>query len=499
MDLFESKLEPLEMGQATSKAMPIAARMRPQSLEEVVGQDHILYPGSPIEQVIANSASAPTSLILWGPPGTGKTTLAQLAAKHSQRKFVELSAVNATVADVRRVIDGAKFSLAQGETTLLFVDEFHRFSKTQQDVLLPAVENGWVVIMAATTENPSFSVVSPLLSRSLLLTINRLSPDNLQSLIERALQDERGFAGNVSITKEAKKHILRLAGADARKMLTIIEACAQNALSISLSKPELTTRIVSDTENTLEGKDLSSTTENNPGSISNSDNSFGDSTVESEIPGHQTKACITSDIVQKASDSVFVQYDRVGDNHYDVTSAFIKSMRGSDVNAALHYLARMIVGGEDPRFIARRIMICAAEDVGMADPSILTIAVSAATAVEKVGLPEGRIILAEAVVAVASAPKSNRVYLAIEKAISDVKNSGSVTVPAHLRDSHYAGAEKIGNGIGYRYAHDYPYGVVAQTYLPAELEGTVYYEPTTHGYESELTKRLEKIQELIDR
>jgi putative ATPase len=329
---------------------------------------------------------------------------------------------------------------------VLFIDEVHRFTKAQQDALLPSVENRWVTLVAATTENPSFSVNSPLLSRSLLLTLRPLSTDDVRSLVRRAVADERGLAGTVALDDDAEEHLLRLAGGDARKALTILEAAAGAAL---LEPQEGTVRV-----------DLAT--------------------------------------MERAVDVAAVRYDRDGDQHYDVISAFIKSMRGSDVDAALHYLARMLAAGEDPRFVARRIVIAAAEDVGMADPSALQTAVAAAQAVQLIGMPEARIVLAEAVVHLATAPKSNASYLGIDRALADVRAGRLGSVPAHLRDAHYAGAARLGHGKGYVYAHDEPHAVAAQQYLPDELVGTRYYEPNDRGYERQVAERLERIRQLLD-
>ena len=433
-----------------SAAVPLAVRMRPTRLDEVAGQRHLLQAGSPLVSLASDdSARAPSavSVILWGPPGTGKTTLAQAIARSSGRRFVELSAVTAGVKDVREVMEQAMSARdLYGVTTVLFLDEIHRFSKAQQDALLPGVENGWVILIAATTENPSFSVISPLLSRSLLLTLEVLSNEDLGTLVDRAVVDPRGLADKVVLENEARALIIRLASGDARRALTALEAAALSA---------------------------SSTTETDE------------------------KPIVTADIVAMAVDRALLRYDRNGDEHYDVISAFIKSIRGSDVDAALHYLARMIEAGEDPRFISRRVMISAAEDIGIADPQALLIAVAAADAVQYVGMPEGRIPLAEAVVYLATAPKSNASYLALDAAIADVRAGRIGRVPKHLRDAHYAGAKKLGHGKGYRYSHDSELGVVQQQYLPDELRDTRYYTPTEHGNERDVKARLEKLRRII--
>lgn len=444
MDLFDSEgTEPSGIP-AFDPHAPLAVRMRPRSIDEIVGQSRLLAEGSPLRRLLEPArpgAPRASSVILWGPPGTGKTTLAYLVARASERRFEELSAVSSGVKDIREVVAAARRrTSASGEDTILFVDEVHRFSKSQQDALLPAVENQWITLIAATTENPSFSVVSPLLSRSLLLTLEPLDEEAVSRLIERALGDDRGLKGLFTIEEEAKAALIRVAGSDARKSLTLLEAAAGAAAEAGA-------------------------------------------------------AAIGLPHVESAADSALVRWDK--DQHYDVASAFIKSMRGSDVDAALHYLARMLEAGEDPRFIARRVMICASEDVGMAAPEVLATTVAAAQAVAMIGMPEARIILAEAVIAVATAPKSNAAYLAIDRAISDLKRGGGGPVPMHLRDSHYSGAKRIGHGQDYVYAHDAPHHVAAQQYLPDDLEGARYYEPTQIGHEALITKRLAVLRELL--
>jgi putative ATPase len=334
-----------------------------------------------------------------------------------------------------------------GASTVLFLDEIHRFTKAQQDALLPGVENGWVILIAATTENPSFSVIAPLLSRSLLLTLHPLGDDDIAALLDRAVKDPRGLAGRVVLHDDARAMIIRLASGDARRALTALEAS-----SISSSSTE-----------------------------DNADN----------VPA------ITRERVARAVDRALLRYDRNGDEHYDVISAFIKSVRGSDVDAALHYLARMIEAGEDPRFIARRIIVLAAEDIGLADPQALPIAVAAAHAVQFIGMPEGRIPLAEAVVYLATAPKSHAAYRGIDLAIADVRNGKIGRVPTHLRDSHYSGAQQLGHGVGYKYPHNDSLGILAQQYLPDALKGVSYYEPTHHGNERDIATRMEKIRRIL--
>lgn len=441
MDLFDSQSMSVD-GTPADTSAPLAVRMRPRTIDEVVGQSHLLGPGQPLRRLIEpDRGGAPSSVFLWGPPGIGKTTLAYLVARQGNPRFVEISAVSAGVKEVRAVIAEARDHLVtDGTDTVLFVDEVHRFSKTQQDALLPAVENGWVILIGATTENPSFSVISPLLSRSLLLTLHPLTDADIETLVRRALTDERGYGGKVRAEDEAVAEIVRLAGNDGRRSLTILEAAV--------------------------------------------------------VGDHLTLAD-----VEAAVDVYAVRYDRGGDQHYDVISAFIKSIRGSDVDAAIHYLARMLEAGEDPRFVARRLMISAAEDVGMADPSALQTATAAAQSVALVGMPEARIILAEAVVHLATAPKSNRAYLAINKAIADVRAGKIGAVPVHLRDQSVkaskVAAQSTGRNIPYVYPHDVPDGVAAQQYLPDELVGTAYYEPLNRGYEANITSRLERIQAIL--
>ena len=434
---------------------PLAVRMRPRTLEELAGQRHLLSPGSPLLTLALSGSGdqGATSVILWGPPGSGKTTIAKTIAQSSGRKFVELSAVTAGVKDVREVMQQALSSRdLYGLTTVLFLDEIHRFSKAQQDALLPGVENGWVILVAATTENPSFSVISPLLSRSLLLTLEVLADEDLGVIVDRAINDPRGFNGRVELDDDARGAIIRLASGDARRALTALEASAASAAAHS------------DTNGTA---------------------------------GAESIPRITAEVVATAVDKALLRYDRQGDEHYDVISAFIKSVRGSDVDASVHYLARMIEAGEDPRFIARRIIVLASEDIGMADPHALTIAVAAADAVQFIGMPEGRIPLAEAVVYLATAPKSNASYLAIDEAIADIRAGNIGRVPPHLRDAHYPGAKKLGHGKEYRYPHDSDLGVIAQTYAPDELRGQRYYRPTDHGNERDVAARLEKLRRII--
>lgn len=450
-----------------SSTAPLAVRMRPRSLDEVVGQRHLLREGSPLRRLATPGARSGQSVILWGPPGTGKTTIAQAIAASSDRRFVELSAVTAGVKDVRQVMEEALSTRDLYDTqTVLFLDEIHRFTKAQQDALLPGVENGWVTLIAATTENPSFSVISPLLSRSLLLTLEQLPDDELAGLLDRAVADPRGFGGRVRLDDAARAAIVRLASGDARRALTVLEAAGSHVLSVA----EAAAAAPADIEDDEDDEDWDAATE---------------------------PPVVTDEVVAESVDAALLRYDRQGDEHYDVISAFIKSVRGSDPDGALHWLARMIEAGEDARFIGRRLIILASEDVGMADPQGLVIATAAAQAVQLIGMPEGRIPLAEATVYLATAPKSNRSYRGVDAAIADVRRGAFGRVPTHLRDAHYPGAKRLGHGKGYRYAHDAPHGVATQQYLPDELVGTVYYEPGAHGFEREVGARLERIRAIL--
>lgn len=439
-------------GLASSRSSaPLAVRMRPRSLDEVVGQDRALAPGSPLRTLLTAASDSPVvSVILWGPPGTGKTTLASLLSAGSGRAFVELSAVTAGVKDVRAVIERARDSLAMhARGTVLFIDEVHRFSKSQQDALLPAVENGWVTLIAATTENPNFSVIAPLLSRSVVVSLSPLTDQHVEELLRRALDDSRGLGGSVVIEDDALAHLVRTANGDARRALTGLDAAATSSSA----------------------------------------------TGEGAI-------VVTLADAERAVQKAAVIYDKDGDQHYDVISAFIKSIRGSDPDAALHYLARMLEAGEDPRFVARRLMISASEDIGMAEPSVLQTAVAAAQAVAMVGMPEAGIILAHATIHAALAPKSNAVVMGLGAATADVRAGGIGRVPAHLRDGHYPGASALGHGRGYVYPHDVPGGVAAQQYLPDELVGKAYYQPSAHGAEAawgDIAARLREVREGTDR
>ena len=434
---------------------PLAVRLRPRSIDELVGQDHLTFKGSPLRQLAESDprgVAGATSVILYGPPGVGKTTIAHAVSHAEGRRFVELSAITAGVKDVREVIENARRDREmRGLTTVLFLDEIHRFSKAQQDALLPAVENRLVVLVAATTENPSFSVIAPLVSRSLVLQLKPLTEEHLRTLVTRAVSDPRGLAGQFELSEEALDYIVSVASGDARRSLTVLEAAAASA------KAE--------------------------GAGADSEDGAGAPVIEERHAAEAAQAAV-------------VRYDRAGDQHYDVISAFIKSIRGSDPDAALHYLARMISAGEDPRFICRRVVIAASEDIGMADPNALTVAVSAQTAVERIGMPEGRIPLAQAVVYLALAPKSNASYMGINKALADVKAGKSGEVPPHLRDAHYPGAKGLGHGVGYKYSHDFPHSVSPQQYLPDSLVGTQYYDPTDNGYEKGMAERLAILQQL---
>ena len=425
----------------THSSAPLAVRMRPRTLDELVGQAQLRAEGAPLRQLIDGDQSM--SLLLWGPPGSGKTTIASILSRQTDRRFVEVSAVSAGVKEVRAAIDAARSELVHAaRETVLFIDEVHRFSKAQQDALLPGVENRWVTLVAATTENPFFSVISPLLSRSLLLRLEPLTDADVRAVVDQALVDERGLAGAVKLDEDAAQHLVRLAGGDARRSLTYLEASAGAAQAKGATVIDLAT-------------------------------------------------------AETAVDQAAVRYDRQGDQHYDVISAFIKSLRGSDADAALHYLARMLEAGEDPRFIARRLVILASEDIGLADPSALTTAVAAAQAVQLIGMPEAQLNLAQATIALAVAPKSNAVVKAIGAARADVQAGKIGSVPPHLRDAHYPGAKAVGHGSAYTYSHDQPYGIAEQQYAPDEVLDAEYYQPTSLGAEAAVKERWERIRRLI--
>ncbi len=433
---------------AVDPGAPLAVRMRPRGLDEVVGQKHLLGPRAPLRRLV--EADEPMSLVLYGPPGTGKTTLAHVISLATKRSFVQLSALDAGVKEVRAVIATAKRELTHGNRrTVLFIDEVHRFSKTQQDSLLSAVEDRIVSLIAATTENPFFSVVSPLLSRSLVLALQSLSDDDVREVLHRAIASDRGLGGAVTLTEDAEGHLLRVAGGDARKALTALESGAGAAMAVS--------------------------------------------------GGHAGTTVLDLATLETAVAQAAVRYDRQGDQHYDVASALIKSVRGSDVDAALHYLARMVEAGEDPRFIARRLVISASEDIGMADPTALPVAVAAADAVAFIGMPEGHFALAQATVHLATAPKSNALTVAIGESVGDVRAGLAGPVPPGLRDAHYGGAKQLGHGATYVYPHDHPDGVLAQQYPPDALVGRDYYRPTGRGAEAGIGARLVKLRAIVRR
>lgn len=425
----------------TDPTQPLAARMRPTSLDDVIGQDHILEPGSSLRRLA--DGTRPKSAILWGPPGTGKTTIARAIAATTQQHFIEMSATSAKVADIRKAMADAKKRTDAGEGgTILFLDEFHALAKNQQDTLLPAVEDSTIILIGATTENPSFSINSALISRAPLRTLKPLGTADIEVLLRRAIVDKDGLDGSLDITDEAVTRLADLASSDARQALTHLEEAAEAAHA-------------------------------------------------------QNNAVIDVETVDSVIDRATARYDRTGDQHYDIVSAFIKSMRGSDPDAALHWLARMIESGEDPRFIARRIVIHASEDVGMAGPDVLPIAHAASYAVATIGMPEARINLAQAVIAIAVAPKSNEVIRAINRALEDVRQGRTGEVPVHLRDSHYPGAKALGHGVGYQFPHNFEHGLVQQQYLPDGMENTVYYRPTNHGFEGVLKQRLANIDAIV--
>jgi putative ATPase len=432
-----------------SGASPLAARMRPRRIDDVVGQESLLRSGGVLWQLaqpVNKDAPRGTSVILYGPPGTGKTTIARAIAGSSGRQFEELSAISAGVKEVRAVIETAKFNFdSYSRSTILFLDEIHRFSKTQQDSLLGAVEAGWIILIAATTENPSFSVVAPLLSRATVLRLEPLDDAELLEVVRRAVESPNGLASRYSADKPVLEQLALLAGGDARRALTLLESAA--------------------------------------------------SLIEPGAP--EEPAPITLESLQATLDRALVVYDRAGDQHYDVISAFIKSVRGSDADAAIHYLARMLEAGEDPRFVARRLVILAAEDIGLADPQALVIANAAADAVAFIGMPEGRIPLAEATIYLALAPKSNSAYNAINLAMDDVRAGISGPVPKPLRSSNYAGAKGLGNGIGYLYPHDDPRAVLEQQYLKGKTERREYYKPKDIGAERELRERWGRLRAII--
>ena len=440
-DLFAEANEPAAVPASQGNA-PLAERMRPRTLEEYAGQGHILGPGKLLRRAI--EADRISSILLFGPPGTGKTTLAQIIALSTESRFERLSGVESNVADIRRVIATAANRLKNtGAKTILFIDEIHRFNKAQQDVLLPDVENGNIRLIGATTHNPFFYINSPLVSRSQVFQLEPLTVADLHALLRRALTDERGLAHiPVDATDDALAHLATVADGDARKCL--------NALELGI----LTTP-----------------------------------------PGPDGRVQFTKQVAEESIQRKAVVYDGDGDQHYDTISAFIKSMRGSDPDAVIYWLAKMLYAGEDIRFIARRIVICAAEDIGLADPQALVVAVAAQQAVEFVGLPEARIPLAQAALYLATAPKSNRAYEAINKALAEVETGVTLAVPRHLRDANHKKAAKALDHKGYKYAHDYEGGYVPQAYIP---EGRRYYEPTEHGHERRIKERLDYWRALFE-
>ncbi|MFW5896480.1 MAG: AAA family ATPase [Bacillota bacterium] len=441
MSLFDQRREKLQRERA-----PLADRMRPRTLEELVGQDHIVGEGRLLRRAL--DADRLSSMILYGPPGSGKTTIAEIIARTTSAHFEKLNAVMSGVADLRRVISEAEKELGlSGRKTILFVDEVHRFNKSQQDALLPAVEKGTVVFIGATTENPYFEVTAPLVSRSRVFELQTLEEEDLKEIVRRALEDEeRGLAKyDPGIAPEALDHIVRVAGGDARSALNAVE------LAVLTTQPD---------------------------------------------PEDGTR-WVTLEIAEESIQRRALVYDADGDAHYDTISAFIKSMRGSDPDATLYWLARMIYAGEDPSFISRRLVIHAAEDVGLADPQALVVAEAAAAAVDRVGLPEGRIILSEAALYIALAPKSNSA-LAIDAALRDVERGRAAGVPVHLRDAGYRGARNLGRGEGYEYPHDHPGGWVEQRYLPEGFERGAYYHPPAGGREARLLARLRKLRDEAD-
>jgi len=412
---------------------PLASRMRPKSLDEIVGQQKVLSKGSPLERLLSGGTKGSQSVILWGPPGSGKTSITNVLASIPGRSLVQLSAISAGVKEVREVIDKARTdAIGFGIETVLFLDEIHRFSKAQQDSLLPAVEAGIVTLVAATTENPSFSIISPLISRSLVVHLEPLTDESLVELVHRAIKSERGLHDLVSISDEALSQLIANAQGDARRALTFLDALAFAAYKRSPKAKSV------------------------------------------EIGLDDFAVALTS---------APLRYDRDGDSHYDIISAFIKSVRGSDADAAVYWLARMIEGGEDPRFIARRLMILAAEDIGLADPQALVLATAAAQSISLIGMPEGRIPLSEVTIYLALAPKSNTAYNAINSALADVRAGLLVEVPKHLRSSNYAGAESYGNGVGYDYPHDHNPPVVKQEYVGGKAALKSYYLPRSAGSE----------------
>ena len=436
MDLFDYMRQNNQ-----EKEAPLAARLRPRTLDEVVGQQHIIGKDKLLYRAI--QADKLSSIIFYGPPGTGKTTLAKVIANTTSAEFMQINATVAGKKDMEEVVSKAKDVRGMyGKKTILFIDEIHRFNKGQQDYLLPFVEDGTVILIGATTENPYFEVNGALISRSVIFELKPLSKDDIRELIRRAVYDERGMkAYDAVIEEDALEFLADIAGGDARHALNAVE--------------------------------------------------LGVMTTQRSQDG---KIHLTLDVAQECIQKRVVKYDKTGDNHYDTISAFIKSMRGSDPDAAVYYLAKMLYAGESVTFIARRIMICASEDVGNADPQALQVAVAAAQAVERIGMPESQIILAQAVSYVACAPKSNAAVCAISAAMKTVEATGNLPIPAHLQDAHYKGAAKLGHGLDYKYAHDYPNNYVEQQYLPYELSGKEFYRPSGNGYEVKIKEHMERIR-----
>jgi putative ATPase len=441
MDLFQYMRE-----NNMEKESPLAARMRPRTLDEVVGQQHIIGKDKLLYRAI--SADKLNSIILYGPPGTGKTTLAKVIANTTKAEFTQINATIAGKKDMEEVVAKAKDNLGMyGKKTILFIDEIHRFNKGQQDYLLPFVEDGTVVLIGATTENPYFEVNGALISRSIIFELKPLSSDDIKKLLNRAVTDtERGMGSYKAVLDEdAADFLADIADGDARHAL--------NAIELGIMTTERS----------------------------------GDGLIH-----------ITREVAEECIQRKVARYDKDGDNHYDTISAFIKSMRGSDPDAAVYYLARMLDAGEDPKFIVRRMMVCASEDVGNADPQALQVAVAASLAVERLGMPEARITLAQAVTYIATAPKSNAAYLAVDEAIQTVRETGNLPIPPHLQDAHYKSAGKLGHGIGYKYAHDYKDHYVKQQYLPYELNGKEFYNPTGNGYELKIKEHMKRLKERAD-
>lgn len=437
LNMFDLKLK-----DSIKKDGPLALRIRPKKLEDFIGQEDIISPGKFLYRAIMGDKL--TSVILWGPPGSGKTTLAKIISNSTKAFFEQVNAVTSGVSEIKKVIESAKNKRAMYELrTIVFIDEIHRFNKAQQDVLLPYVEDGTIILIGATTENPYYEVNSALISRSTVIKLNALKDSDIEEIIKRCLADEKNGLGvyNVSITDEALKHIITISDGDARQALNALE------MAVLTTEKDKNGNIIIDLE-------------------------------------------IAQDCIQKKA----AQYDKKGENHYDTISAFIKSMRGSDPDATLHYLARMLYAGEDPMFIIRRIIICASEDVGNADPQALCVAVSAANAIKMIGMPESRIILSQAAVYVACAPKSNASYIGIDKALEDVEKSKTGIIPYHLRNAAFSGANKLGYGTNYKYPHEFQNNFVKQQYLPDLLIGKKYYNPSNNGYEKKINEYFESLK-----